>query len=105
MKKYNLYYGTEENAYEIDKIGPKSLSKALDTMQKWIEEEGEEFDRNACEKMLSERGYDYEDMENMRGYHIIIGIAEEGNSEVEDYLNDCRNVFIGEFDDFDNDNC
>ena len=100
MKKYNLYYGTEENAYEIEKsVEPISLNECLDTMQEWIEEEEEEFDRNAWEKMLSERDFDYEDMENLRGYHIVIGIAEEGNTEIEDYLNDCRREMIGDEED------
>ena len=102
MKKYNLYYGTEEDAYEIGKSKPMSLNECLDTMQEWIEEEEEEeeeFDRNACEKMLSERGYDYEEMVNLRGYGIVIGIAEEGNTEIENYLNDCRREMIGDEED------
>ena len=99
MKKYNLYYGTEENAYEIDKSKPMPLNECLDRMQEWIEEEEEEFDRNACEKTLSERGYDYEEMPNLRGYGIVIGIAEEGNTEIEDYLNERRREMFGDEED------
>jgi hypothetical protein len=104
MKKYNIYYGTEENAFEIDQHGPMPLKEALDTMQKWIGEEDEEFDRKACKKMLLDRGYDYEEMENAHDYHILIGIAEEGNTGVEDILTDYRNEFIGEFD-YEDDEC
>lgn len=99
MKKYYIYYGTEENAYEMDKFGPKTLDEALDGLQEWHDEVDEEFDREAWKTMLSERGYDYENMENAHDYHTIMGIAEEGNLGVECYLNDLRNEFIGEFDD------
>ena len=100
MKKYNLYYGTEENAYEIDKHGPMSLEEAIDNLQEWVDEEEDwELNREACKKVVVEDGYFYEEMDNAHGYRIITGIAEEGNTEVEDYLEELRNEFIGEFDD------
>lgn len=105
MKKYYIYYGTEENAYEMEKFGPKTLDEALDGLQEWHDEVDEEFDREACKKVVEECGYDYEEMENAHDYHTIMGIAEEGNTEVEGYLNDLRNEFIGEFDDDDDEDC
>lgn len=102
MKKYNLYYGTEENAYEIDKHGPMSLEEAIDNLQKWVDEEEDwELDREMCKKVVEECRYFYEEMENTHDYRVIIGIAKEGNTEVEGYLNELRKEFIGEFDDDD----
>lgn len=111
MKKYNVYYATEENAYEIDKHGPMSLDKALETIAGWVEEnnedtdEDEEFflDKDYIRKSIEIDGSTYTEFPNSHDYTIVVGIAEDGNTEVDDYLEELRDEFIGEFDDEDED--
>lgn len=94
MKKYNVYYATEENAYEIEKYAADTLPKALKAMKDIVEENEGEFDRNEIKKNVSEHGHDYLEMESVQGYNIVIGIAEEDNDDIDCLLNDYREEFI-----------
>ena len=98
MKKYYLYYGTEENAYEPEKFGPKTLEEALDTMQEWFEENGDDFNRKLWEENISKNGYDYEETDNSQGYYTVMGIAMQGKcNKVRSILTDYRREMLSMF--------
>jgi hypothetical protein len=103
MKKYFLYYGTEENAYEIDKQACDTLDEAVNAIARWMEDEDdlaceETIDKEKFKKVVNEDGYAIVETENSHGYHIVMGVAVHGHcKEISGLLRDYRRDFIACF--------
>jgi len=99
MEKYFVYFGTEENAYEIEKSKAfKTMEKAVEDVKEYLNVECNPFESEKVDKELKPsidtiveelkaKGYGYEYLENIHGYTIILGIAKNG------YCKNLRKVF------------
>lgn len=95
MEKYFVYFGTEENAYEVEKSNAfKTIEKAVEDVKEYVnpfksekvDEELKPFINNIVEEVKT-KGYGYECFEDENGYTIILGIAKNG------YCKNLRKVF------------
>lgn len=83
MKKTYLYYGTEENFYEIEKHESTNITEDTKTFLQDVVDENEA--EAIAEEMKCELNVDgfatYED-EDEHGYQIFFGFAEQGHCQV-----------------------
>ena len=99
MEKYFVYFGTEENGYEVEKSDAfKTMDKAVEDVKEYVTIECNPFNSERVNeelkpsidtivKELNTNGYGYEYLENVHGYTIILGIAKNG------YCKNLRKVF------------
>lgn len=80
MKKTYLYYGTEENFYEVEKHETNNVAADIKTFLKDAVETDEEKENLVKEfsSELNSKGYAYHETENEQGYNIFLGFAKEG---------------------------
>ena len=82
MKKYKLYYGTEENGFESEKFGEfKTASEAIKDMKEHIKENGI-YDNGELPDVKESDVKDYFDYQllNANGYEVIYIITTDGRS-------------------------
>ena len=85
-EKYFVYFGTEENVYEVEKSKPfNNITDALADAKDYIDSECGSFGEDAVSNILDSiteevnlDGYGYEYLQNLHGYTIIIGVAKYG---------------------------
>lgn len=82
MKKIYLYYGTEENCFEIEKREIKE-SEIRATIKEWLADDYCQVDEqeegaNHIEREFAKNRYASWYCEQGQGYNIIIGVAEQG---------------------------
>ena len=109
-EKYFVYFGTEENAYEVEKSKPfKTIADAIADAKEYIDSECGSFGTDTITNFWDEKsevsnildsiteevmmdGYGYEYLQNLHGYTIIIGIAKYGSCQkMRSILNEERN--------------
>lgn len=83
MKKTYLYYGTEENFYEIEKHESTNITEDTKTFLKDV------VDKNEAEAIAEEMkcelnvdGFATYEGEDEHGYQIFLGFAEQGHCQV-----------------------
>lgn len=81
MKKYFFYYGTEENAYEIDKLTYDNVDQAIAEVEDVLEGSDEQINKDEFKKEVEEDGYAFVETINPHGYHILVGIATQGHCQ------------------------
>jgi len=95
MKKYKLYYATEENCFEGEKIGEfKTLQEAIACMRENMKDDMDEkdiptFAHVVFEKQLSTY------LENANGYDIVYIITTDGR-RARSTIAEMRREIIGE---------
>lgn len=98
MKKYFFYYGTEENAYEINKDTYNDLDSAIAEVEETLKGSDEQFSKDGFKKQLELGGYALVETENAHGYNIVVGIATQGHcKEIRGLLQDYRREIIALF--------
>lgn len=98
MKKYFFYYGTEENAYEIDKLTYDNADQAIAEVEGVLEGSDEQINKDKFKKEIEEDGYALVETENAHGYHIVVGIATQGHCKnISSLLHDYRREIIACF--------
>lgn len=99
MKKdYFVYYGTEENAYEIEKSGAFTKEEAIDFAKKNYLDEYMEEDEIPDTISELENGHGVEFEDKWKGYGMYVGIAKKGNVKpIRSTLSDLRRMIVGYF--------
>ena len=82
MKKIYLYYGTEENCFEIEKREIKE-NEIRSTIKEWLADDYCQVDEqeeaaNSIERDFAKSRFGWWECEQGQGYNIIIGVAEQG---------------------------
>lgn len=99
-EKIYIYYGTEENGYEIEKYETKNLTKDLgdifanvDLSKRELKDLIDEFTEN-----ISKNGVYYLSTYNNQGYDIFIGVAKKSKIKtLTDILKSLRKEYTGIF--------
>lgn len=100
--KFYVYFGNEENVYEVEKSKAfNTIEEAIADIKEYIDVEGVTYEGtfndseiNDILKTITEdvnvSGFGYQYMYNVHGYTIILGIAKNG------YCRDMRGVLTKE---------
>ena len=108
--KFYVYFGTEENAYEVEKSEAfNTIEEAIADVKEYIDCECGSFGTDTITNFWEEKsevsnvldsiteemnlnGYGYEYLQNLHGYTIILGIAKYGYCQkMRSVLNEERN--------------
>ncbi len=77
MKTY-IYYGTEENAFEIEKYETKNPFEDVRDFLNYIDDDEIDTALTQMKSDFEKNGFSIYETEQKQGYEIIIGIAEFG---------------------------
>ena len=96
MKKYKLYYATEENCFEGEKIGEfKTLQEAISCMRENMKDDMDEKDIPTFEYIQFEKQLNVDICENANGYNVIYIITTDGR-KARSTIAEMRREIIGE---------
>ena len=92
-KNYFVYYGTEENAFEVEKNGAYTKDVAIEVAKEYLKDYM--LNEDLAYGMEDIDKGEYVSFESKHGYTMFVGIGEKGNlRKIRSELAEMRREFI-----------